>query len=91
MSYCPYPPPPPPRRTNSMAIAAIITAVFVAPVGIVLGFVARSQIKRTGEDGKALATAAIVVGIAQLVLAIIVLVAYVAFILWIFKEASTPH
>ena len=80
----------PPRRTNSLAIAAMITAVFVAPVGIVLGLIARGQIKRSGEDGMGLAMAAIIVGIAQVVLAIIVLIAYVAFFIWIFKEASTP-
>lgn len=44
--------------TNGMAIAALVLALFY-PVGIVLGHVARGQIKRTGEGAAILATAAL--------------------------------
>jgi len=49
-----------------MAIAALILAFVFYPVGIVLGHVARGQIKRTGEGGKGLATAALILGYLQL-------------------------
>lgn len=52
----------PPRPTNKMAIAALITAPLVPPAGIVLGIVARKQIRRTREVGRDLATVGIVVG-----------------------------
>jgi hypothetical protein len=52
----------PPAPTNGTAIAALIFAILFAPVGIVLGHVARSQIKRTGEAGRGLATAALIIG-----------------------------
>jgi Domain of unknown function (DUF4190) len=52
--------------TNGMAIAALILAFVFYPVGIVLGHVARGQIKRTGEGGKGLATAALILGYLQL-------------------------
>ena len=62
--------PPPPvyvsvPPTSGMAIAALILAFVFYPVGIVLGHVARGQIKRTGEGGRGLATAALVIGYLQ--------------------------
>jgi hypothetical protein len=54
--------PPPPRPTNVTAIAALVCAILVAPAGIVLGYVARSQIRRTGEAGGGMATAALIIG-----------------------------
>lgn len=38
---------------NAMAIAALVSAFVLAPLGIVFGHVALSQIRRTDEDGKA--------------------------------------
>jgi hypothetical protein len=67
-----YPPPgygPPPgypsaypRPTNTMAILALVMAFVFAPAGLVLGIVARRQIRETGEDGDGLALAGIIVG-----------------------------
>jgi hypothetical protein len=42
-----------------------------AILGIILGFVAKSQIKRTGEGGSGLATAGIVIGFVTLALSIL--------------------
>jgi uncharacterized membrane protein len=49
--------------TNGTAIAAVIFALLLPPVGIVLGFRARAQIKRTGDAGRGLATAGLIIGI----------------------------
>ena len=61
-----YPPPGYPgawrRPTNTLAILALVMAFVFAPAGLVLGIVARKQIKRTGEDGEGLALAGIIVG-----------------------------
>ena len=51
--------------TNAMAIAALILAFVFFPIGIVLGHVARGQIRRTGEGGRGLATAALIIGYLQ--------------------------
>jgi Domain of unknown function (DUF4190) len=48
--------------TNPMAIAALVLALTVAPVGLALGIAARRQIRRTGEQGDGLALAAIIIG-----------------------------
>ncbi len=62
----PYPagqaPAAPPARTNTMAVLALIFAFVVAPLGIIFGIVARRQIRRTGDNGRGLATAGIVLG-----------------------------
>ena len=67
------------RPTNGMAIAAFVMVFVFFPIGIVLGHVARGQIKRTGEGGKGLATAALILGYLQV--AVIVGIVGVAVIL----------
>jgi peptidyl-prolyl cis-trans isomerase B (cyclophilin B) len=59
-------------QTNGMAIAALILVFFFFPLGIVLGHVARGQIKRTGEGGRGLATAALIIGYLQVALTVAV-------------------
>jgi uncharacterized membrane protein YqaE (UPF0057 family) len=53
-----------PVRTSTLAIVAIILAIVVPVAGIVVGIIARRQVIRTGEQGRGLSTAAIIVGIA---------------------------
>jgi len=45
-----------------MAILALVMAFVFAPAGLILGIVARKQIRQTGEDGDGLALAGIIVG-----------------------------
>ncbi len=45
-----------------MAILALVMAFVFAPAGLVLGIVARKQIRQTGEEGDGLALAGIIVG-----------------------------
>lgn len=63
---------PPPY--NVMAIIAFVMAFVFSVVGAILGFVALSQIRRTGERGGGLAIAAIVIGFAELLIAIVIVV-----------------
>ena len=60
-----------PERTNTLAIVAIILAIVVPVAGIVVGIIARRQVIRTGEQGRGLSTAAIIVGIALTVFSIL--------------------
>ena len=62
-----------PTQTNVLAIIAIIAAIVVPIVGVVLGFIARGQIRRSGEGGGTLAVVAIIVGIVLTILGIIAL------------------
>jgi hypothetical protein len=51
----------PQAGTNIMAILSLVFAFVFAPVGIVLGHIAKKQIKQTGEQGDGLATAGLVI------------------------------
>jgi len=53
----PYPQqyPPQGRGTNVMAILSLVFAFVFSPAGIVLGHLAKRQIRQTGEEGMALA------------------------------------
>jgi hypothetical protein len=90
--YGPYPPPPygyggyngygyPAQPgTNTMAILALVFAFIFAPVAIVLGVLARKQIRRTGEQGMGLATAGMVCGIVFTVLSVVWIVVVSVFV-----------
>lgn len=56
--------------TNGLAIASLVVAFFCWPVGLVLGFVAKNQIKTSGQSGDGLATAGIIVSILNAVVSI---------------------
>ncbi|WP_329424441.1 DUF4190 domain-containing protein [Streptosporangium sp. NBC_01495] len=58
---------PPPRGNNGMAIAALIMGIaglficgLTSIVGVVLGHISLGQIKRTGEEGRGMAIAGLV-------------------------------
>jgi hypothetical protein len=51
-----------PERGVPLPRLALAMALLVAPVGLVLGIIARRRIRRTGEEGAGTALAAIVVG-----------------------------
>lgn len=50
------------ERTNGLAIASLIVVFFSSIVGLILGHVALGQINRTGEHGRGLALAAVIIG-----------------------------
>ncbi|MBL3698650.1 DUF4190 domain-containing protein [Leucobacter luti] len=67
--YVPYPVPAQAPATNTLSILALIAA-FLAPfvVPVVLGHISLNQIRRTGEGGRGLAIAALVLGYIQVAL-----------------------
>jgi hypothetical protein len=80
------------QRTNGLAIASLVCSLaglvtcISAPVGIVLGHLAKHQIRQTGEQGESLATAGLWVGYIVTVLAIVVTVGWVAIVLLAFGD-----
>ena len=80
----PYPYQP---RTNGLAVASLVCSVagvatcVTAPVGAVLGHVARRQIRERGEAGDGLALAGIIVGwVLTGVLALVLLIPLVLYL-----------
>lgn len=98
-----YPPPPTyaaPAATNTLAILSLVFGIisyFALPLvgaiaAIVMGHLARSQIRRTGESGGGLALAGLVLGYVHLLLLTIGVVAAVIVAIvvgaWVFAH---PH
>lgn len=48
--------------TNVLAIVSLVSAFFISLVAIITGHIALSQIKRTGEKGRGLALAGLIIG-----------------------------
>jgi hypothetical protein len=65
-------------RTNGMAIAALVTSLFVPILGVIFGHVARGQIRRTGEHGDGMALAGLIVGYVFSALGLVALILYIA-------------
>jgi multidrug efflux pump subunit AcrB len=69
------------KRTNVLAIVGLILAIFFPIVGAIVGHVALGQIKKTGEEGRGLALAAVIVGWTLTGLAIVgIIVAFIPFL-----------
>ena len=62
--------------TNSMAVVALIMGLTIAPLGIIFGHVGLSQINRTGEGGRGLAIAGLILGYIGLAAWIVLIVFY---------------
>lgn len=83
-----YPQQPMQPQTNTMAMLSLIiscvgifTGGLLAIVGVILGHIGLNQIKKTGESGRGLGLAGLIIGYIQVaVIAIIVLLFFIAFI-----------
>lgn len=70
------------KPTNGMAVASLVLSIagmvalpIIGPLmGVIFGTVAKNQIKTTHEEGSGLATAGIIIGIIQLVLALLLFI-----------------
>lgn len=84
----------PPRPTNSLAIASLVCAFVLAPLGVVFGHMSLAQIKRTGEQGRGLAIAGLIVGYLVIVAAIVVVVVSVVMVVFLaqsLEEFDNAH
>ncbi|MCV7044733.1 DUF4190 domain-containing protein [Mycobacterium frederiksbergense] len=63
-----------------MAIAALVCSLVLAPLGIVFGHIALSQINRTGEEGRGLAIAGLVIGYIFTAIAVLWFVVFAVFL-----------
>ncbi|MBN1539625.1 MAG: DUF4190 domain-containing protein [Candidatus Thermoplasmatota archaeon] len=71
-------------KTNGLAVASLILGIIgicafpiCAPIAFILGLVANGQIKRTGQDGKGMAIAGIILGIVGTIFWIIGTILYI--------------
>lgn len=64
-------------KWNVLAIISLVSSFFVSLAAVVCGHIALSQIKRTGERGRGLAIAGLVLGYLGILAGIIVAVAFI--------------
>jgi peptidyl-prolyl cis-trans isomerase B (cyclophilin B) len=77
---------PQPRPTNGLAIASLICAFLFAPLGIVFGHISLSQIKRSGEEGRGLAIAGLVISYLLTLVTVATLVLALVWFNWIARH-----
>ena len=70
--------PAPQQKTNTLAIISLVLAFVVSLGAVICGHIALSQIKRTGENGRGLAIAGLVLGYIGLVAGLIWIIAVIA-------------
>jgi hypothetical protein len=91
----PYPAYGPQTRTNGLAIASLVCSLaglatcISAPVGIVLGHIAKRQIRETGEQGEGLATAGLWVGYILTGLGVLLFLGWLAIVIFAFGSGVT--
>lgn len=61
-------------RTNTMAVLSLVFAFVFSILGVVFGHIALAQIQRTGEQGRGLAVAGLIIGYISVALGIILLI-----------------
>ncbi|HEY9264962.1 MAG TPA: peptidylprolyl isomerase [Mycobacterium sp.] len=62
------------QATNSLAIVSLVCAFLFAPLGILFGHMSLSEIKKTGEEGRGLAIAGLVIGYLLVLMTVVVVV-----------------
>lgn len=68
------------KDTNTFAVLSIILSFFQPIAGIVFGHISLAQIKRNGDEGRGLALAGLIIGYATIILVVMLVIAYIAFI-----------
>jgi peptidyl-prolyl cis-trans isomerase B (cyclophilin B) len=75
----PYAAAPTGPKTNTLAIVSLVLAFFVSLGAVICGHIALGQIKKTGENGRGLAIAGLVLGYLGLVGGLIATIVWVSF------------
>jgi len=75
--------------TNTMAILALVFAFIFSPVAIVLGHLAKKQIRQTGEQGDGLATAGLWLGYIFTGIGVLFCAVYVIIIIFAINSGSS--
>ena len=78
----------PVATTNTMAILALVFAFIFSPAAIVLGHLAKRQIRQTGEQGEGLATAGLWLGYIFTIIGVLFCAVYVVVIIFAVGNAA---
>ena len=79
-----------PLKTNVLAIISLITAFVLPLAAVITGYVAQSQIRRTGEEGRGLARAGVIIGMVGTVLQGLFLIVWFSTFFSILGQSGFP-
>lgn len=83
--------PGPGQRTNVLAIVSLVTSIIgLSLVGVICGHIALSQIRKSGEGGRGLAIAGLVIGYIGLVIGLILLVVWIGIVIAAVNSGGMP-
>jgi len=77
--------------TNTMAILSLVFAFIFSPAAIVMGHVAKKQIRQTGESGEGLATAGLWLGYIFTSLYLVVCAFYIIIAIFAIGSSNTTY
>jgi len=77
-----------PDKYNVLAIVSLITAFFFSLVAVITGHIALSQIKKTGEKGRGLAIAGLIIGYAGIASVIVLAAILIPLYLTLLNDPS---
>lgn len=72
------------QQTNTMAIVALVGSFFIPLVGIICGHISLNQIKKSGEQGRGLAMAGLIIGYVYTALIVVFVIIYILFFVILF-------
>ena len=78
-----------PQSTNALAIVSLVCAFLFAPLGIIFGHISLSQIRKTGEEGRGLAIAGLVISYLVTTLTVLVVVLSVVFFVQVARDLDS--
>lgn len=76
------------QPTNTMAIVALVSSFFISLAGIICGHIALNQIKKSGEQGRGLAMAGLIIGYVFTAIYVIIIVIYVILMIFVFSAVG---
>ena len=74
-------------KTNTLALVGFILSFFLGFIGSILCIIGLEEIKKSGEQGRELAIAGLIIGFAPLVLALVIFVLAFIFLIFYFVFA----
>jgi hypothetical protein len=77
-----------PPRTNVLAIVSLVSAFVVSIVAVITGHIALSQIRRTGEAGRGMALAGLILGYAGTILGLLFFIVWLTLFLSIMSHSG---
>jgi ammonia channel protein AmtB len=77
-----------PLKTNVLAIVSLVAAFVIPVVAVVTGYIAQSQIRRTGEEGRGMARAGVIIGMVGIVAQLAVITVWLSTLFGLLNGAN---